>query len=173
MITPEDLERLLRRWGCYFGADRSDEPTSGTERGLMAGVLGSMHIGYGQLAKAPKRKIREYLGADGKPKKEFAPRAVCHAKETRVANRPWTPPTEVVEVENAAIDLYHADRLRGVVLRVEYCIHRRRQREKAIMVGHVEGIDSRISLRRYRHELELGRFYMLAALRGVKAKVVA
>jgi hypothetical protein len=172
-MTSEALETLLRRWGYYFGAVHSDEPTSGTEHGLMASVSGSMHIGYGDRAKAPKRKMREYPGLDGKTRKEVAPLMICHAKETRTANRPWTPPSDVVEVENAAIDLYHADRLRGVVLRIEYCVHRRRQREKAIMVGHVEGIDSRVSLRRYRHELELGRFYMLAALRGVKTKVVA
>lgn len=168
MIAPDDLENLLRRWGYVFGAVDRDEPTSGSERGLTASVLGSLHVGEGKLATRARRKMREYLGPDGKVRKEVAPTMVCHAKETRTANRPWTPPAELVEVENAAIDLYHANRLRGVVLRVEYCIHRTRQREKAVMVGQVEGIGDRITLRRYRGELTLGREWMAGRLHGKK-----
>lgn len=168
MLTSEDVETILRQWGRIFGSTPCDEPTSGTERGILSSVLGSLHVGEGSVATKARRKIREYIGSDGKVRRESAPLMMCHAKETRSVSRGWTPPTEMLDVENAAIDLYHFNKLRGVVLRMEYCIHRTPQREKAIMVGKIEGINDRITVRRYRHELECARQYMAGCLRSRK-----
>lgn len=165
MLTAEDIEERLRLWGRIFG-ERSreyDEPSSGTLRGSMSSVLGRVHIGEGLSARR-RRKLREYLDAKGVVRKEFAPEFRVAGKETRTTSDVWNPPRELMEVEEAAIDLYHFNRLRGVVLRVEYCVRFRLQREKAVMVGKCEGIDERITLRRYRHELDYARMWMFGRL---------
>lgn len=170
MLTAEEIEDRLRLWGRIFGEKPTkdyDEDSSGTLAGAMSCVLGSAHIGGGSAARA-KRKTREFIDKDGNIRKEVAPVFRVAGKETRTTSRVWNPPRELMEVEDGAIDLYHYDRLRGVILRVEYCVRFRLQREKAIMVGKVEGIDARISLRRYRHELECARVYMASWLRHRK-----
>lgn len=170
MLTAEDIEERLRLWGRIFGEKTGSddhEDSSGTLRGCLSNVTGGLHIGSGLIARG-RRKVREYLDADGRLRTEAAPRFTVAGKETRTIADVWNPPRELMEVEEGAIDLYHYDRLRGVVLRVEYCIRFRRQREKAVMVGQFEGIEQRITLRRYRHELECARVYMASWLRRRK-----
>lgn len=172
MLTAEDIEERLRLWGRIFGEKTGSddyEDSSGTLRGCLSNVTGGLHIGSGLIARG-RRKLREYVDANGNVRKETAPRFTVAGKETRTIADVWNPPRELMEVEEAAIDLYHYDRLRGVVLRVEYCIRFRRQREKAVMVGQFEGIDDRISLRRYRHELDFARSWMAGRL---NAKIAA
>lgn len=168
MLTAEDIEERLRLWGRIFGekTGRDDhEDSSGTMRGCLSNVTGGLHIGYGAIART-KRKVREYLDKDGKLRTEIAPESRVTGKETRTTSDIWNPPRELMEVEEGAIDLYHYDKLRGVVLRVEYCVRFRRQREKAVMVGQFEGINQRVTLRQYRHELECARVYMASWIRN-------
>lgn len=168
MITTQDeLEILLRRWGYAFGETRPKdygEDSSGSLVGSTANLLGSIHVGISSLR--TKRRMREYIGPDGKPRKEVAPIMCRHGKETRTPGSSWNPPPELMEVEQAAIDLYHFNRLRGVVLRVEYCFRGLRHKERAIKVGEFEGITERLTVRRYRYELDYARHFMAGKLSG-------
>lgn len=161
-MTPDELETLLRRWGRVFSrppAQEWDEDSSGGSAGLTSALLSRLHVGEG--ARTPKRR------------KPFDPlndirgmlKLTARGKESRGGSRVWNAPPDIEACEVAALALYRFDTLRGVVLRVEYCIPGR-QREKAYTVGQTEGV-SRITLRRYRHELDFARAFMAGSLATV------
>lgn len=167
--TQDEIEILLRRWGYAFGETRPkdyDEDSSGSLVGSTANLLGSLHVGIATTR--TKRKMREFVDRDGKVRKEVAPILQRHGKETRTLGSSWNPPPELMDVEQAAIDLYHFNRLRGVVLRVEYCFRGMRHKERAAKVGLFEGIDEHIGVRRYRYELDFARQFMAGKLCGKK-----
>lgn len=163
--TQDEIEILLRRWGYCFGETRPKdygEDSSGSLVGSTANLLGSIHVGISTLR--TKRKMREFTDRDGKVRKEVAPILQRHGKETRTPGSSWNPPPELMDVEEAAIDLYHFDRLRGIVLRVEYCFRGLRHKERAAKVGLFEGITDRLTVRQYRHELGIARHFMAGKL---------
>lgn len=171
MITTQDeIEILLRRWGYCFGETRPKdygEDSSGSLVGSTANLLGGIHVGM--TAMRTKRKMREFTDRNGVIRKEVAPILQRHGKETRTPGSSWNPPPELMEVEQAAIDLYHFNRLRGVVLRVEYCFRGMRHKERAARVGQFEGMEGHIGVRRYRYELDFARQFMAGKLCGKKA----
>lgn len=163
--TQDEIEILLRRWGYCFGEARPKdygEDSSGSLSGSTASLLGSIHVGMTTLR--TKRKMREFTDRDGKVRKEIAPILQRHGKETRTPGSVWNPPPELMEVEQAAIDLYHFNRLRGVILRVEYCFRGLRHRERAAKVSQLDGITDKLSIRRYRYELDYARHFMAGKL---------
>jgi hypothetical protein len=129
-----------------------------------------MHVGAGAQA-APMKRPAWINPETGAVTPMFIPgmrELTARGKESRGGTRPWNASQDSERVEVAALDLYAFNRLRGVVLRVEYCL-RARQREKAVYVGSTEGIDERITLRRYRHELDFARQWMAGHLSARRA----
>jgi hypothetical protein len=169
-MKPEELESLLRLWGRVFGTAPPrewDEDTSEGAAGATSSLLGKLHVGIGSRTlqiRKPVVWINPETGAVVRQWRQLTARG----KETRRVHAPiWNPNPEAERVELAALDLYRIDRLRGVVIRMEYCLRGARQRDKARFVGACEGVE-RITLRRYRHELDFGRAWMGGRLFGNK-----
>lgn len=171
-----DLERLLRRWGRVFGPPPErewDEDSSGSAGGLTANLMAQLHVGLGHVGDAAKPKRHVWTNPETGAKVPMdipgMRRITARGRETRNPHRPpWSPDPEAESVEVAALDLYRYDALRGVVLRIEYCLRGFKQRERAVLVGRVEGME-RITLRRYRHELDRAREWMAGRLFGNRA----
>lgn len=173
-MNADELERLLRRWGRVFGTAPPrewDEDSSGSLGALTSVLMSRMHVGIGSQA-GEKQKRPVWIDPEtGAVIPNYIPgvrRITARGKESASTMRPWNPDTDAEFVELAALDLYRYDRMRGVVIRLEYCCRGHRQKDKAAWVGACEGIDERITLRRYRHELDFARQWMAGRLFGTK-----
>jgi hypothetical protein len=167
-ISPE-IEALLRKWGRVFGTDPPrewDEDETEEASGGAATVISRLHLSVGIGSRTLRTPRPVWIDPKtGAVVPEWR-RLTARGKETRSHRESsWNPDPDAERVELAALDLYRLDRLRGVVLRVEYCLRGARQRDKARFVGGCEGVE-RISLRRYRHELDIARPWIAGRLFG-------
>lgn len=172
ILHSADLEQILRRWGRVFGQPPPrewDEDSSHGQGALTSVLLSRLHVGEGATTARARRRppwIDPATGALVPQHIAGEKHITARGKASRCGSAPWSPGSEVDAVERAALQLYRFNRLRGVVLRVEYCMRGMKQSEKATVVSCTEGIDDRVKLRRYRQELDFARHFMAGQLFG-------
>jgi hypothetical protein len=167
MIDRSELNKLLKLWGGWYGqapAPEWDEDSSEDLVSLTGSLQDRLRVGMAAVGVEPvlaERHIRKRDGSVVTIRQAFT----AKGKETPCGVKPfnWYPPPDAERVELAALDLYRYDRTRGVVLRIEYCTGRARQRERVPVVAKCLEID-RLTLRRYRMELDLAREWMAGRL---------
>lgn len=175
-----DLETLLRRWGRFYGEPRPaewDEDSSGDEAGQTIHVLDSAARSSGtskatdmaDQAKRARRRdtvkkaMKASLVLKGSfDKREYFEGHTCYGHASRGGPKPMYTDPLATWVDKTAIQLYTADMVRGVVLRIEYCT-RGKHRDKLPVVQKIVN-DCHMSLRKYRQHLDYARVWMDGAL---------
>lgn len=167
-MTETELRTMLRAWGRAFGpapAKEWDEDSSEDLAGDTHVLMRAARVGTRTEPK--RRKTRSYRAADGKTAFEPAPANVCYGKQSKSGSKPmWINPV-AEQVEVAVLQLYATDRVKSIVLRMEYCAGRIGRSEKAVLASNA--LDLRITTRRYRHELELAHAYLMGRFSNARA----
>lgn len=167
-MTHDELKRLLRHWGRSFGpapTSEWDEDSSGDLGGSTHVLLRVVRVGTRKDAVATK--TRSFVGSDGALRTEKAPENICYGVQSRGGPKPITMSPDAEAVELAWFDLYRKEPIRALVLRMEYCGFRAPQKERAAWVGRAA--ETRITTRRYRHELDMAHVWMDGAMSGRRA----
>lgn len=159
-MTNAELDEMLRRWARAFGVrppPEWDEDASDDLAGSTHVLLRAVRVGT--RSRKRRRRLRTYTTKDGSVGVEPAPESFCYGKESQGGARPMhiDPVAEAVDV--ALLELYRVDPMQSVVLKIEYGTGRRRRKERVHDAG--EKLGERITAHRYRHELELGRAWLL------------
>lgn len=162
-----ELERLLRKWGRWFGQlpPREWDEDSSQGVGMLTGVLlQRMRVGVAAVGVEPVLAERTIRGPHGEAvtiRQAFT----AKGKQSEGGERPWLPDLEAEGVEVAALHLYRYDRMRAVVLRCDYCLYGPR-REVKLPVAQKCLDFPKLGMRRYRMELDLAKEWMAGAIFG-------
>jgi hypothetical protein len=160
----DDLEKMLRAWGHYYGEkkprewDESGEDPSSLTRSHP--ISRAMEFSGGE-ATVSGRSARGMRKLRGTPTWGFDP-ILCRETRTHRIAVPDDIPPHVARVQTFALELYRIDTLRGSVLRWEYC-KRGAQAEKA---AALTAIGLACGLRVYRESLSFARGWIGARLLG-------
>ncbi len=154
------LDSLLKRWGRMFGEGASkewDEPSSYGMGGLAEKMQQYAELGAGVSAPAPTRD------ANGRPIiKTWGAR--CFGVQTRGGQRKVPLADNTSEfIERMCYILYKDDRLKGVILRIEYCTRGTQEDDKLPRVQEIMR-HPHLKISRYRDELRRARAYMEGAI---------
>lgn len=158
-MTYADLNEMLRRWSRAFGVrppPEWDEETSDDLAGSTHVLLRAVRVGT--RAQKRRRKTRTYTAADGTVNVEPAPESVCYGKESQGGAKPMHIDPVADAVDLALLELYRVEPMQSVILKIEYGTPGRRK-DRVIDAGARLG--QKITGHRYRHELELGRAWLL------------
>lgn len=158
MLREEPIETLLRAWGRVCG----ERPPAEWDEGGGEGGGASIHPIAQAMDFAPGKRVKRLDVAfrrmilPGERAWTRDPIRCTETRSRRIAQKRYLPP-EIARVERAALDLLAFDRLRGLVLRVNYCT-RGAHEDKVGVVAERYGAP--VKLRRYRDELALARAWM-------------
>lgn len=162
MIDARETERLLRKWGRWFGppppAEWDEEDTGFGQVNVLQAAIERLRVAPAPILEEPvlgERVVRKRTRNGAWEPTMVAQRYTAKGRPSRpvVGERVWHPDPEAARVERLHAKLYRANRLRGVVLRIEYC-SRDRLVDKCANVGRAMDMPG---FRRRRFHYELGQ----------------
>lgn len=175
-MTLDELEERLRRWGRWYGerpsADDPDRLAPATHplaigMQFAPGKRSAVIRQRSHMDRAGQGRRRLMAQAAGVDRLHVVPAAFVdpvpciETRSGRNSARDWPTPPEVQSVQRAALDLHRIDTLRGLALRVHYCMLGDLQ-DKANAVTLRLG--SPVKVRAYRDAVREARFWMLGRL---------